>query len=247
MLLEGSGACPGGELSPPSHREAELTEPPPTENMNGNKFYGEKLARFIKGSEVERYVVDVLTLLALSDSCEADPRNQSFSSLPPNRIKFKKEVLEAPNYQHNGKPIVPLASFNPVHFSIIEGQKRLSLALSSPNSRRDGAKVHQTMFGDGNITTEGLYALLKNAQSDGKRTARQKVTKDGLGGNGAWTEMKSTVADVEAQSSCHVCGKAGGLSKCGGCKRVWLVFSFTSAELLRRLLKLVPSVQVLLG
>jgi len=94
---------------------------------------------------------------------------------------------------------------------------------SASVSPSPGALLHQNpVFGDGKVANEGLYAMLQKALGEGNmRAARQKVTKDGLGGNGAWTEMKSTVADAEGQSSCRVCGKAGELSKCGGCRRVW--------------------------
>ncbi|ORY81834.1 MM3350-like domain-containing protein [Leucosporidium creatinivorum] len=131
------------------------------------------------------------------------------------RTKIKAEILECPNYSFNGSSSVPIASFNPVHFSIIEGQKRLSLALSSPNSRRDGAKMYSIPLGGADIGTESFYSKFAN----GRKGTRHKVTE--TGGIGSWTELKSTVADLEGQNTCQVCGKGAELSKCSGCRRIW--------------------------
>jgi hypothetical protein len=131
------------------------------------------------------------------------------------RYKKKKEILDAPNYNHFGKPP---SQFDPFSFDIEAARERLRVALATSNSVRSGAKKFTMPINpDGeDIITEREKMSLKKGQELVKIQDEEN--------SGFWHETKSTKKDKSKEAVCAACGRPAAndvaLKQCSGCHQV---------------------------
>ncbi|KAJ3541772.1 hypothetical protein NMY22_g3762 [Coprinellus aureogranulatus] len=140
-----------------------------------------------------------------------------FKGSAAERLKKKREILQAPNYTFTGtRPSIPPSTFDPTAFDITAARERVSSALSSANSVPSGSKKFVTPFAPDYKPGNSMFYKGKN-----KKGVETTVTKDPESW-GQWEEAQSTVKDSRKRALCAACGKPGGeaLKTCGGCRQV---------------------------
>ncbi|KAK4700954.1 hypothetical protein P7C70_g5286, partial [Phenoliferia sp. Uapishka_3] len=172
------------------------------ENMQGNARYGTRLATYLTGTAAEQCFSSTLSRSSLTDKHLQIPRS-----------KFKKDVLDCPNYAYYKSSA---SSFDPFFFDEMAAHRRLGSALSSKQSNPQGAKIHTVHLASGCPDCMEEEAK-KSGKGKGKKVEVKRTTPGSY-----WTETKNTGRDKEGQRACCVCGKSREteLSKCSVCKLV---------------------------
>lgn len=154
--------------------------------MQGNGRYGMRLAEHLTpGTSVPQNSVSAFSPFS--------PFSPFSGTKTPHRIDFKQDILQCSNYSDLATRASALSEIDPLRFDSFWAEKRIGVALISPNLLREGPKKFNMPFSP--------TVVPATSASKGKgRKVESEWTEHGF-----WEETKLTTIDAKGQRLCAAC------------------------------------------